>query len=51
MTFREDEESSMDLFNLKLIEWNENRLNDEYGIFEVDEAVLKSLSDREVYFI
>jgi len=51
MTFKDDADNSEDIFSLKLIEWNENRSNmDDYGIFEIDENVMKSLSEREVKF-
>lgn len=49
MTFKDEQDNSEDIFGLKLMEWAENRSNmEDYGIFEVDENVLKSLSEREV---
>lgn len=48
MTFNNDDNIE-DIFGVRLIEWCENKSsNDDYGIFEVDEIVLKSLNEREV---
>jgi len=49
MTFNHEEETIQDNFEMRLVEWCENKAgNEDYGIFEVDEVILKSLSEREV---
>ena len=49
MTFNNEEEGIQDIFEVRLIEWCENRSsNEDYGVFEADEIILKSLSEREV---
>ncbi len=51
MTFNHEEESIQDLFENKLVEWCENKSsNDDYGVFETDEILLKELNEREVLF-
>lgn len=50
MTFNNEEDGVQQIFEVRLIEWCENRSsNDDYGIFETDETILRSLSEREVY--
>jgi len=45
-------ESNEDLFNLKLIEWCDSQIgNDDYGVFPLDESVLKKLNENEVFIV
>ena len=51
MTFNNEEDGIQDIFEVRLIEWCQNRSsNEDYGIFEADEIILKSLSEREVFY-
>lgn len=51
MTFNNDEGAD-DIFGMRIIEWCENKSsNEDYGLFEADETLLKSLSERDVKII
>lgn len=51
MTFNNVEDGIQEIFEVRLIEWCENRSsNEDYGVFEADETILKSLSEREVIY-
>jgi hypothetical protein len=52
MTFNNEENEIQDIFEVRLIEWCENRSSHEdYGVFESDEVINRSLSERDVNLI
>jgi len=47
-----NQEQSEDVFDLKLNEWCESQIgNDEYGVFPLDESVIKKLKENEVFIV
>ena len=48
MTFNNDDGAD-DMFGMRIIEWCENKSsNEDYGLFEADETLLKSLNERDL---
>jgi intraflagellar transport protein 122 len=48
----QQDDNNDDLFGMRLVEWCESKVsNEDYGIFQVDESILRSLNETEVFII
>lgn len=50
MVFNQEDATNEDLFGMKLVEWCEHLVsNEDYGCFELEENILRSLNERDVF--